>query len=398
MKKEKFITEKPGKKGISLEVKIPYTDEYGDRKFHSKTFNTSKYPTNGDAMKAAKKYRDRFLTEIEISIPSPRKKATVQDCYQLTKELFSFSLETQRKHDIRFGYLKKYHDKPIERVTAVDVQMSLNALTHKSQDVIKSVLALWKQIFKAAMMNDYVYRDPTVKVVLPKSEKISVPKPVEMTCGLDDVVKAILNYGQNPFNSTVIAYAMITISYLGLRPSEAYALTKEDINFERRTVLVNKAIGSTKKKIATVKTTKNINSVRLLPLPDELVPYLEYLMEYQPSEYLFATSTGEFITSRKYADFIHNAMVKANITFRPYMLRHEFSTRLITSNTDVRTVQELMGHKNISMTIDYARSSEELKRNAISKISPGNFFSQNFEQHLPEYSGKYQPLGIEKAP
>lgn len=380
MKKEKFINEKPGKNGISLEVKIPYNDECGDRKFHSKTFNTSKYPTNAEAMKAAKKYRDRFLIELEISTPSPRKKATVQDCYELTKELFSFSLETQRKHDIRFGYISKYKDKSIEKVTAVDIQLSLNELTHKSQDVIKSVLALWKQIFKVALMNDYVYRDPTIKVVLPKSEKISVPKAVDMDCSLEDVVNAILNYGTNKFNSTIIAYAMITIAYLGLRPSEAYALMKTDIDFERKTVLVNKAIGSTKKEIATVKTTKNINSVRLLPLPDDLVIYLYRLYEIQPSDYLFATSTGEFITSRKYADFIHNAMTKANITFRPYMLRHAFSTKLVTSNTDLRTVQELMGHKNISMTLDYARSSDELKRNAISKISPGNFFSQNFSQ------------------
>ena len=51
------------------------------------------------------------------------------------------------------------------------------------------------------------------------------------------------------------------------------------------------------------------------------------------------------------------------------MLRHAFSTKLITSNTDIRTVQELMGHKNMAMTVDYARSSDELKRNAVNTIT-----------------------------
>ena len=132
--------------------------------------------------------------------------------------------------------------------------------------------------------------------------------------------------------------------------------------------MINKAIGSTTNNQATVKTTKNINSIRVLPLPDDLIPHLQACYEYQPSDYLFATENGDFITSRKYANFIHNAMVKANINFRPYMLRHAFSTKLITSNTDVRTVQELMGHKNISMTVDYARSNDDLKRKAINKV------------------------------
>ena len=48
-----------------------------------------------------------------------------------------------------------------------------------------------------------------------------------------------------------------------------------------------------------------------------------------------------------------------------YQLRHQFSTDLITNNVDIRTVMELMGHNNTDMTIDYARSSDDLKKEAL---------------------------------
>jgi len=367
VKKEKYIVEKQGKNGTTLEVKVPFYDDYGDRKYHSKSFNTSKYTSASEAMRAARKYRDTLLYQMNLGTV-PNKKVTVQDCYLLTKQLFSHSLETQRKHDIRFKYIEKYHNKPISKVTAFDIQLSLNEISNRSQDVIKSVYTLWKQIFHAALLSNYVFQDPTIKVMVPRSEKISIPKSVDMDCSIDDVVTAIRNYGQSEFNSNIISYALIVMAYLGLRPSEAYALRKDDFNFDKMTVNINKAIGSTTTATATVKTTKNINSIRTLPIPDDLIPYIQACIAYQPSEYLFATESGEFITSRKYSDFIHNAMKKANIDFRPYMLRHAFSTKLISNNTDLRTVQELMGHKNISMTVDYARSNDKLKQEAVNKI------------------------------
>jgi integrase len=368
MKKEKYISEKVGKHGTTLEIKIPYYNEWGERKYHSKSFNTSDYNTKAETMRAARTYRDMLVYQMNMG-QVPNKKVTVAECYELTKKVYSFSMETRRKHDIRFNNLKKYHDMPITKVTAFDIQLSLNELADKSQDVINSVFTIWRQIYHVAILNDYIYQDPTLKVVAPRSQKISHPKSVEMTCELSEVLNAIRDYGGSEFNSNIIAYALITMAYLGLRPSEAYALCKDDIDFNRGIVRINKAIGSTTNDLVSVKTTKNINSVRILPLPNELVPYLQECIEYQPSDYLFATETGKFITSRKYANFIHNACVKANINFRPYMLRHAFSTKLVTSNTDIRTVQELMGHKNINMTVDYARSTDELKRNAINRIS-----------------------------
>lgn len=56
---------------------------------------------------------------------------------------------------------------------------------------------------------------------------------------------------------------------------------------------------------------------------------------------------------------------KEGIKFNQYRLRHQFSTDLVTDNQDLRTIMELMGHNNPSMTIEYARSNEELKIKAL---------------------------------
>lgn len=369
MKKERYISEKTGKRGITLEVKIPYYDSWGDRKIHSKSFNTSNYATKAEAMRVAKNYRDTIVYQLNTNT-LPNNKVTVAECYEISKKLHNFTWETTRKHDMRFKLLAKYHNLPISKVTAFDIQLSLNELAEtKTQDTIKSVLALWRQIYHAAIMNDYVFQDQTIKVTQPKSQVISTVKSVEMRCELNDVMEAIRKYWNDSFNANIMIYSLITMAYLGLRPSETYALRKDDIDFTRGIIRINKAIGSTTKERVTVKTTKNINSIRELPIPDELLPYLRECMEYQPSEYLFTTKNGKFITTREFSYFIRKACNEANITFRPYMLRHAFSTKLITSNTDIRTVQELMGHKNMSMTIDYARSSDELKRNAVNTIT-----------------------------
>lgn len=368
--KEKFIYEKEGVNGTTLEVKIPYTDENGNRKYHSKSFNTRRYSTKSEAYKTAKKYRESILCQLNTVGNLPNKKITVKDCYELTKKYYSLTLETQRKHDIRFNYLKEYQDTPITKIKALDIQMSLNEISTKSQDTIQSVFTIWRQIYHVALVNDYVFQDLTLKVQVPKSQKIVQPKSVDMPCSLDDVLRAITEYGKGSPDSELIKYAIIIMAYTGMRPSEVYALSKEDINLENMTILVNKAVGSTTNNMVAVKTTKNINSVRIIPIPEGLIPYLGKLVGFQRDPFwLLVTESGQFLNSRQHSNFIHYAMQRAGIDFRPYMLRHAFSTKLVTTNTDLRTIQELMGHRNSSMTLSYARSSDNLKRDAINKLN-----------------------------
>jgi len=189
-----------------------------------------------------------------------------------------------------------------------------------------------------------------------------------MTCTLDEVVETLRNYGEldaSRFTGLVLSYAMIFMYYLGLRPSECYALHKSDIDLENRTISISKAAGSTSEDKLTYKKTKNNTSTRTIPFPSKLYPYIEELYKIQEGDALFTDINGNIISPNAVGTFVHNAIGKANLNFRPYMLRHNFSTDMIENDVDVRTVMELMGHSSGSMTVDYASSNDKLKREAI---------------------------------
>ena len=87
------------------------------------------------------------------------------------------SEETNRKYDVLFrNYLSDLSDVPIDKIKARDISISLNKMIEKSQDEINRLFGLWKKIYHTAVMNDYVYVDMTLKVQVPVSEKIVIPK------------------------------------------------------------------------------------------------------------------------------------------------------------------------------------------------------------------------------
>ena len=99
-------------------------------------------------------------------------------------------------------------------------------------------------------------------------------------------------------------------------------------------------------------------------------PLREALKEWttgkKKNELLFPDYYGVPFTSDYFANYIRRVSRKCGIEFRAYMLRHKFATDLV-KKTDLRTVQELMGHAGGSMTLSYARSSKEDKEEAINK-------------------------------
>ena len=372
MKKEKYITERPLKGGVCYEVNFRYYDEYGVKKTYTKSFHSKHYTSEKACLAAAIKDRDKArykLDTVGLKIDTTH---TVKDVYELAKELIPLAYETHRKHDLKFKQcIDPFADYPIGKVTAKDITMSLNMLKGKSQNTINNALSVWRRIFKCALLCDYVSVDPTMKVEAPKAEKITTPKSVDMTCSVEDVFNAMINYGRDEeqrFNSKVMAYALMVIAHLGLRPSECYALTKSDIDFKNKTVSINKAVGSNHNSKIAIKITKTPTSIRILPLPSSIEPYFKELAKMQKGEYLFAKYDGGFMHARYVAPRINKVCKRAGLNFRSYMLRHNFSTTLIKNNVDIRTIMELMGHDASSMTLEYARSNMDEKKKAIKRI------------------------------
>ncbi|WP_370777142.1 tyrosine-type recombinase/integrase [Holdemania massiliensis] len=376
-KKEKYIKERKSRSTglVTYQVSFAYLDEESNETTYNKSFSEKEYGSAALAFEAAKRHRDEMRHRLNTEgIEKPKAEYSVDDVYSLSKKLFPQSVETFRKHDVQYNaYIKPiYGNKSIADVKASDIMLCLNALIEdKTDDTIRRVFGIWKRIISAALIEDIIFKDPTIKVKLPKSEVPAIHRNVNTTLEtIQSVQDAIMKYARGSdryqFNAKRLCYAIRLMYYTGMRPSECFALTRSDLDFESLTISVNKAVGSTKSKRLTVKRTKTESSVREIPITSEIESLLDEILDFQNNEYLFADYDGNLPDMRIIGKTINYVCQKEGIDFTLYRLRHKFSTDMITSKeVDIRTAMELMGHTAKSMTLDYARSNEKLKREAL---------------------------------
>jgi len=115
---------------------------------------------------------------------------------------------------------------------------------------------------------------------------------------------------------------------------------------------------------------------RYTMLSDAVIRSLEvYLKAYQPEKWIFpGQKTGSHITTRTVQRIFENAIEKAGIKkdVSVHSLRHSFATHLLESGTDLRYIQELLGHKSSKTTEIYTHVSEkDLSKNKKSvRLNP----------------------------
>ena len=150
---------------------------------------------------------------------------------------------------------------------------------------------------------------------------------------------------------------MLKLCYgLGLRVSEIVNLKITDIDSHTMQVLIEQAKG---------KKDRYVN------LPESILPQLRsYFIEYKPKKYLFEGQYGGQYSTRSAQQVFKNALQKANInkTVSIHSLRHSFATHLLEQGTDIRFIQELLGHNDIKTTLIYTEVSNKSIRKIISPL------------------------------
>ena len=157
-----------------------------------------------------------------------------------------------------------------------------------------------------------------------------------------------------------------TMYATGMRVSETVKILLKKVDLKREYV------------IASGKGSKE----RMLPLGRTALKYLErYLHVVRPqllhgkpeaAKELFVTSWGGAMTRQRVNELIEESAKSAGITKRvtPHMLRHSFATHLLNNGTDLRVVQELLGHADISTTQIYTHLDMERLREVYDKTHP----------------------------
>ncbi len=162
----------------------------------------------------------------------------------------------------------------------------------------------------------------------------------------------------------------------GLRIGEVCALSWDDIDFERQIFHIRSTVARVKSMDSGVNSKliidkpKTKSSLRDIPIPSKLLTILVSMKKQSKGKYV-VSAENSFVSPRTYEYRYHKILDEYNIPSVNYhTLRHTFATRCIEVGVDVKTLSEILGHANVSITLNtYVHSSMELKRQQLEKLS-----------------------------
>ncbi len=163
----------------------------------------------------------------------------------------------------------------------------------------------------------------------------------------------------------------------GIRIGEICALTWDDINTETGIISIRKTIqrvyiveGSNKHTELILDTPKTKNSIREIPMSRDLLRILKPIKKVVNESFYVLTNETKPTEPRTYRNYYKKLMKELEIPeLKFHGLRHSFATRCIESNCDYKTVSVILGHSNISTTLNlYVHPNMEQKKKCIDQM------------------------------
>ncbi len=250
-----------------------------------------------------------------------------------------------------------------------------------SPKTIKNIHVMLHEALEQALKNGLIARNVTEAVTLPKITK------KEMRVLTSDEQSRLLKLCNNENNGIFVILALST----GMRLGEILGLKWEDINFKNKLLTVKRTVNRLKnynsnidsKTALIVNSPKTENSIRIIPLNEKILKCLKSYKTFQNEKYfklgvhmeednfVFPNSLGNTGEPKTYQKIFTNLTKEANIENAHFhCLRHTFATRALEEGIPAKTVSEILGHANVSTTLDlYSHVLLDTKRNAIERMS-----------------------------
>lgn len=171
----------------------------------------------------------------------------------------------------------------------------------------------------------------------------------------------------------------------GVRVSELYGLTKKDLDFTNRCIRVERQLCRTADKPYFITTTKTKSGIRNIPMSPKIYTLLKQVLAERgtPKTEMIVDGIGGFLfldkdSKPKVGMHLQNHMRKVQKevirqhcqfpTVTPHVLRHTFCTNLQQAGIDVKSLQYLMGHSNVSVTLDiYTHTNYDVVKESFSQ-------------------------------
>lgn len=174
-------------------------------------------------------------------------------------------------------------------------------------------------------------------------------------------------------NKKIKLSGIILCLYSGLRIGELLALTWDDIDLKKGYLSVTRTCRDSWKNGSYIKITdtpKTQCSQRIIPLPGQLLPYLKTIKKSDRGNYFVCGRSKYGAQVRSYQKTFERLLRKLKIPHRGFhSLRHTFATRALESGMDVKTLSEILGHKNPTVTLSrYAHSLMKHKTEMMNRL------------------------------
>ena len=255
---------------------------------------------------------------------------------------------------------------PEQSVQAFVLHKIESGLSTKS---VKDILIVLKMVMKFGVKKEWMtYYEWDIKY--PPSSENKVLDVLSVTNH-----RKILNHIQSHF--TFMGLGIYISLSTGLRIGEICALKWCDINVTDGILTVNRTIeriyiieGEKKHTELVINSPKTKNSCREIPMNKELLGMLKPLKKVVNDDYYILTNDERPTEPRTYRNYYKRLMEKLDIPKLKYHgLRHSFATRCIEVGCDYKTVSVLLGHSNISTTLNlYVHPNMEQKKRCIDKV------------------------------
>jgi integrase/recombinase XerD len=250
--------------------------------------------------------------------------------------------------------IDEFLNKDIKSIDENDIKAYLKDLSNhgEAKKTVSRNISCLRSFYKFLIIEKIIKNNPMENIELPKLDK-SLPKILDeedIDLLLDIDLKDAFAYRNK---------AMLELMYAtGLRVSELVNLKVQDIDLD----------------MDLVRTMGKGSKERIIPIGDYAIYYLKiYIEQYRNNmlkkeynDYLFLNNHGKQMTRQGFFKILKSIAFEKGIKkeLSPHTLRHSFATHLLNNGADLRSIQELLGHSDISTTQIYTHvSNKQLREN-----------------------------------
>ena len=276
------------------------------------------------------------------------------------KKLSENTLQSYKRDIKQFKEYLNQKGKDYSNITKEDMKEYIEHLQSigKKASTISRCIASIRSFYQYELKNKKVEQDPTDQIQSPKIEK-RVPSVLT-----SKEVALLLEQPKDVDLKGIRDKAMLEFAYAtGMRVTEIISLNLEDVNIEEGYV-----------------TCKNGSKQRNIPLGTmslkALKEYIEnargILIKDESEKSLFVNINGKRLTRQGFWKIIKYYKEQAHITkdITPHVLRHSFATHLLQNGADLKAIQTMLGHSDISSTQVYMQFQDEGLKNIYKKAHP----------------------------